>query len=533
MKKADDFIPHMERAYRDAISSMQKDINDFFQRFVDNEGMTMTQARKLYTAREMKDFRMTLEEYIAKGQESGVSDKWLKELESASDLHRIDRLKALQLQLANEIESLSAYKEQELNKTLSDIYEEGYYRNIFDIQQINGVGSAFARIDKRKINQALSKPWTYDGKTFSDRIWQDKEKLKHSIEKTLTQSIIRGEAPLKTAKRIAKETNVELSSAKRLVLTESAAMSNKASMDSYKELGVDEIEFVSALDGRTCDICGAMDGKHFKTSEGVEGINLPPLHPNCRCTTVPYFNDEFTQGEMRAARDENGKTYYVPADMNCEEWKKEHVESSLNIPNITNQNGFTEKEFKSSLNDILDNSKGNENHIYNMKFYAETTDYIRNDKLSVPFAYLPKSDVIAYNPTNPYIKYYDMDYVKVHELTHRMDILQYHSWENKDFNAAIESSRQKVYDNFEEIQKLFISGGKYREDMILSDVMSALTNNEMELLYGHDEWGRIANEEQMEIFANISSMDILNKKYDEPINGALNILFEAYKGVVD
>lgn len=321
MKKADDFIPHMERAYRDAISSMQKDINDFFQRFADNEGMTMTQARKLYTAREMKDFRMTLEEYIAKGQESGVSDKWIKELESASDLHRIDRLKALQLQLTNEIESLSAYKEQELNKTLSDIYEEGYYRNIFDIQQINGVGSAFAKIDKRKINQALSKPWTYDGKTFSDRIWQDKEKLKHSIEKTLTQSIIRGEAPLKTAKRIAKETNVELSSAKRLVLTESAAMSNKASMDSYKELGVDEIEFVSALDGRTCDICGVMDGKHFKTSEGVEGINLPPLHPNCRCTTVPYFNDEFTQGEMRAARDENGKTYYVPADMNYEEWK--------------------------------------------------------------------------------------------------------------------------------------------------------------------------------------------------------------------
>ena len=333
MKKADDFIPHMERAYRDAISSMQKDINDFFQRFADNEGMTMTQARKLYTAREMKDFRMTLEEYIAKGQELGVSDKWLKELESVSDLHRIDRLKALQLQLANEIESLSAYKEQELNKTLSDIYEEGYYRNIFDIQQINGVGSAFARIDKRKINQALSKPWTYDGKTFSDRIWQDKEKLKHSLEKTLTQSIIRGEAPLKTAKRIAKETNVELSSAKRLVLTESAAMSNKASMDSYKALGVDEIEFVSALDGRTCDICGAMDGKHFKTSEGVEGINLPPLHPNCRCTTVPYFNDEFTQGEMRAARDENGKTYYVPADMNYEEWKEKYVEKTSNIKN--------------------------------------------------------------------------------------------------------------------------------------------------------------------------------------------------------
>jgi hypothetical protein len=90
-----------------------------------------------------------------------------------------------------------------------------------------------------------------------------------------------------------------------------------------------------------------------------------------------------------------------------------------------------------------------------------------------------------------------------------------------------------VYDNFEEIQKLFLDGGKYEMDAALSDIMSALTNNKMKLAYGHEEWGRIANEEQMEIFANISSMDILNKKYDEPIRSVLSILFETYKGVVE
>ena len=487
MKKADDFIPHMEIAYRDAISSMQKDINDFFQRFADNEGMTMTQARKLYTAREMKDFRMTLEEYIAKGQKSGVSDKWLKELESASELHRIDRLKALQLQLANEIENLSAYKEQGLNKTLSDIYEEGYYRNIFDTQQINGVGTAFAKIDKRKINQALSKPWTYDGKTFSDRIWQDKEKLKHSLEKTLTQSIIRGEAPLKTAKRIAQETNVELSSAKRLVLTESAAMSNKASMDSYKELGVDEIEFVSALDGRTCDICGAMDGKHFKTSEGIEGINLPPLHPNCRCTTFPFFNDESTQGEMRAARDENGKTYYVPADMNYEEWKKEHVESNKVEKPVEKKADtgiikFNEEEQR-ALNRYIssDSYKINESLRSGMPLSDEEKSLVNN--LDAALSKMPyfkgnlvrSVDIYGEQELNEYLKQFESEFYTslqymsttkgpIYNPEARVQIYIQNSSKGRDLSGSNDAEKEVIYERnskFKVIDKAFENGVHY------------------------------------------------------------------------
>ena len=536
MQKADKFIADMEREYKVASRNIELEVTDFLSRFAENEQMTLSNARKRLNAHELKEFRMELEEYIRKGEENGISADWTKQLESASLLHRIDRLQALKMQIDNQIEALAAYKEQGLNKTLGEIFEENYYRNIFDVQQMMGEGTAFAILDGRRIMQAISKPWRYDGKTFSDSIWENKEKLKYSLERTLTQGIIRGSAPRKIAEAIAKETGRELYAAKRLVLTESAKMAEKASEEGYKELGVKEIEIVVALDERTCEVCGEMDGKHFPLDK-AEGLT-PPFHPNCRCTTVPYFNDEFTQGEERAAKGEDGKTYYVPADMTYKEWREKYVEGAVNAPegegkDKNDVNGFNEKSFKDSLNTILDNSNGNASHVLNMRFYAEKTDYIRLDKLKAPFAYLPKYDVIAYNPTNPYIEYYDMDYVMVHELTHKMDILQYHSWENEAFNKAIELSRKKVYDNFEEIQKLFWDGGKYEMDAALSDIMSALTNNKMKLAYGHKEWGKIANEEQMEIFANISSMDILNKKYDEPIRSALSILFEAYKGVVD
>ena len=326
-QKAESFIADMERQYRIASKNIENEVNSFLTRFAKNESMTLHEARKLLNANELKDFKMELEEYIRKGEENGISADWTKQLESASLLHRIDRLQALKMQIDNQIEALAAYKEQGLNKTLGEVFEESYYRNIFDVQQMMGQGSAFAVLDERKIKQAISKPWRYDGKTFSDSIWENKEKLKYSLERTLTQGIIRGSAPRKIAEAIAKETGRELYAAKRLVLTESAKMAELASEEGYRELGVKEIEIVVALDERTCEVCGEMDGKHFPLDKS-EGLT-PPFHPNCRCTTVPYFNDEFTQGEERATKDEDGKTYYVPGNMTYREWREKYVDKKV------------------------------------------------------------------------------------------------------------------------------------------------------------------------------------------------------------
>lgn len=43
---------------------------------------------------------------------------------------------------------------------------------------------------------------------------------------------------------------------------------------------------------RTCDVCGGLDGQRFKLSEKQPGVNFPPLHPNCRCTTVAVDPDD-------------------------------------------------------------------------------------------------------------------------------------------------------------------------------------------------------------------------------------------------
>lgn len=328
MKKADDLIPEMEAKYNATIRKMESEIQIFYQRFAENEGLKLADAKKLLNSDERKAFQMDLDEYIKKGIENGISEDWSKQLESASDIYRMDRLKALQMQMREQVEELAGYKQQALDKTLGEIYSEGYYRNIFEVQKLQGNGEAFTILDTDKINKILSKPWTYDNMSYSDKIWKNRDTLSYTLDKALTQGIIRGDTPDKIAKTISKEVGVELNNAKRLVLTESAAYSAMSSRDSYKELDMEKFEYLATLDERTCEVCGPMDGQVFKMSEYNIGVTVPPLHPYCRCTTAPYFDDEFTSGGVRTARNADGKVYDVPGDMKYNEWKTEYVDNS-------------------------------------------------------------------------------------------------------------------------------------------------------------------------------------------------------------
>ena len=52
----------------------------------------------------------------------------------------------------------------------------------------------------------------------------------------------------------------------------------------------------------------------------IIGVNAAPIHPWCRCTSIPYFDDEFNYGE-RVARDKDGNTVTVPTDMTYTEFR--------------------------------------------------------------------------------------------------------------------------------------------------------------------------------------------------------------------
>ena len=163
------------------------------------------------------------------------------------------------------------------------------------------------------------------GENYSDRIWKDKNKLLDNINNTFLQGIARGQNSVVIAREIAKNYGTSFYNAERLCITESAHITASATMESYKEHGVDEIQFVATLDAHTCPICGGMDNQRYARKEAMTGVNYPPMHPNCRCTTIAYFEpdeiDEMFEESERIAREDGvGEWYEVPASMSYAQW---------------------------------------------------------------------------------------------------------------------------------------------------------------------------------------------------------------------
>lgn len=328
LQQGDAYIKHSAKSYLLAMAEIEKDINNFYMRFAQENNITFQQAKQLLTSEERQAFQMELQDYIQYGQQNGLSEEWLKKLENASTLHRITRLQAIQYQLRQQVEKLEAQKVKGITETLQNIYKEGYYRTAYEIQKGTGIGQAFSTIDENKINKVLAKPWAADGKNFSERIWgQDRTQLIYQLETRFTQGMIRGESSQKIIRDMSKTLDASRKATERLVQTESAFVASASRKDSYENLGVKQYKILATLDLKTSELCRKLDGKVFDLKDYKIGVTANPFHPRCRSTTVPHIDSQYIQNRQRAARNKEGKTYYVPADMTYEQWHKTYVEN--------------------------------------------------------------------------------------------------------------------------------------------------------------------------------------------------------------
>ena len=317
----------IEKQYRQAQKTLEGQIAAWYQRFADNNGVTLADAKRMLTAKELAELKWDIQDYIRYGEENAINGTWVKQLENASARFHISRLEALKLQTQQSIEVMFGNQLDSIDSTMRDVYKSGYYHTAYEIQKGVGVGWDFSTLDDKQISKVINKPWAVDGKNFSERIWGNRQKLVNELNQTLTQNIILGKDPQKAIDELARKMNTSKVNAGRLVMTEEAFFSSAAQKDCFAELDVEMYEIVATLDSHTSDICRGMDGKHFKMSEWKVGETAPPFHVHCRSTTVPYFDDEFDAVGERAARDEEtGKTYFVPGNMTYKEWDKAFVQ---------------------------------------------------------------------------------------------------------------------------------------------------------------------------------------------------------------
>lgn len=335
-------VQEIQEQFDRSITAINGKINAWYQRLADNNGISMQEAKKLLNAQELKEFQWNVDDYIKYGKENKINGAWEKELENASARVHIGRLEALKIEIQQEAEKLYGNCVDEIDQHIRNTYTSDFYHTAYEIQKGVGVGTTINRLDPRTVEMIVCKPWAVDGKNFSDRLWENKTKLINNLHNSLSRMCITGEAPDRAIAEISKQMKVSRAQAGRVVMTESAAVANKARQDCMKELDVEQFEVVETLDSHTCETCGGMDGKHFPMTEFQIGVTAPPFHPNCRGCTCPYFDDEFDSVGERAARGEDGKTYYVPGDMTYEEWKNSFVDDGVSDEKFTTKRKSTD-----------------------------------------------------------------------------------------------------------------------------------------------------------------------------------------------
>lgn len=347
-----EYFNQVKEQFRNTDKILDTKIRSWYQRLAVNNNVSMQGARKLLKANELEEFKWNVKEYIEFGKANSIDGQWMKELENASAKYHISHFEALKIDTQQTLEVLYGNQLDAVDKLIRKAYTDTYYHSAFELQKGFNIGFDIASIDNNKLTKIISKPWVPDGKNFSERIWSNKKKLINELHTELTQMCILGKSPDKAISNIAKKMNTSKQNAGKLVMTESAFFSSVAQKDCFNNLEVEKYEIVATLDSLTSATCQELDGKVCDMKDFIAGSTAPPFHVWCRTCTVPWFDDDFTIGQ-RAARDEDGKVYYVSGDTKYKDWKKTFIDGGSKDDYTPFDEENTTNPLKESNSDVI------------------------------------------------------------------------------------------------------------------------------------------------------------------------------------
>lgn len=195
-------------------------------------------------------------------------------------IYKLNRLEGLQTSILLQQLEIGAVEQEQL--TAFFLKQAARYANFS--AELLGFGEQFYRIDSDMVKKAVGNSWC-EGKNFSERIWDNRQKLAHTLQTEVVNGIIRGENYHTLARNLRQKfTNVSRKQAERLVYTEDTYLSCEAAITPFaNDPSFTQYRFACTHDGNACDICKALDGEAFPIKERTPGSNFPPMHPWCRC----------------------------------------------------------------------------------------------------------------------------------------------------------------------------------------------------------------------------------------------------------
>lgn len=344
-KSKSEIETEIKNLYIRALRNIEKDINDLYERFSDENGLSLADAKKLITSNEYSVWRMDIEDYV---KQANIDKEILKELNTLAMRSRISRLDKLQAEILVELSKMADGYDSKLTEYLKKALTDNYYQSVFDICKGINILMPVSILDQEAIEDIIRTSWS--GKQFSKRIWNNTTKLSKVLKKEISDAIIRGINAREMATVISKKMNSGYKQAITLVRSELNYVNNQAGLKSIKDSGGQEYRFIATLDRRTSEKCRKLDNTIHKVDEGVPGSNMPPMHPRCR-STISITNFTTSTVRKRISR-LNGEIKYVPADMNYSDWEKIYIKKSMTLNEWENNSNNIKLSLKEKISNI-------------------------------------------------------------------------------------------------------------------------------------------------------------------------------------
>ena len=250
-----------------------------------------TAARHALMNKSQKEIDKKLKQYYTKLSKQLISDyqtlydqvllkQAAGEQVSPATLYSLDKFWELQAQTKKLLNKFGAYQQSLLSKVFQVFYQKSY--NSINIKGLE----AFNTLDEAAVQQVINQVWCSDGKSWSDRIWSNTAQLQATLEEGLIECVAAGKKTTQLKEILQNRFNVSYHRADTLVRTEMAHIETEAAKQRYADYGVTQVQWWTAPDERTCEVCGKLHKKIYPV-----GANIPcPAHARCRCTIIPVVD---------------------------------------------------------------------------------------------------------------------------------------------------------------------------------------------------------------------------------------------------
>lgn len=337
----------LHRNLKKASKHIEDEIYKLYSRYSKENRLSYAEANKLLTGPKYKEWRMDLKDYVEEITKTD-NKELLLELNTLSAKSSITGLEEQLYQIQKILDKDYIFKHKEVKKLLKAGVKNSFTQTAYTIENLNGFHTSFSMIRQKDIEDIINLPWS--GKNYSNRLWANRTKLKDKVQEQIVQATIQGKDLRQCIKDVSETMEATREVTKRLINTEHAYACSQGDLKMYEEFGIDRYEYVATLDSKTSNICRGLDGKVYKRSEAISGVNFPPTHPHCRSTTVPA--DVETLGdETRIAKDIKGNYIYLKANTTYEDYIKALETGNWNNikANNPNKDFIKEKTTKENL----------------------------------------------------------------------------------------------------------------------------------------------------------------------------------------